>query len=257
MATKITSRNFFLGYQNHKGFFLLVGHLSAILFIFLSFQAEAAEWSPDKIPLTISVEGIIGAGKSQCLSYLSTYDTVEIQPEPVEAWQNWDNINLLDLFYQDPCTYGYLFQNYVQLTLLERHLQPPRNNIRIMERSIYSSHHVFQRHLSESLELDEIENRLLTSWFDLLTTGPTHQMHLDLIVYIRVDPLKALERIQDRNRWEERFISLDYLESLEHYHKQWLMQTQIPVLILDGNKPLNQMPEEYEKIVKSMMTMLK
>ena len=256
MAAKITSRNFFLGYQNHKGFFLLVGHLSAILFIFLSFQAEAAEWSPDKIPLTISVEGIIGAGKSQCLSYLSTYDTVEIQPEPVEAWQNWDNINLLDLFYQDPCTYGYLFQNYVQLTLLERHLQPPRNNIRIMERSIYSSHHVFQRHLSESLELDEIENRMLTTWFDLLT-GPTHQMHLDLIVYIRVDPLKALERIQDRNRWEERFISLDYLESLEHYHKQWLMQTQIPVLILDGNKPLNQMPEEYEKIVKSMMTMLK
>jgi len=219
------------------------------------FQLAKVWCRPDAIPLTVSLEGIIGAGKSHCLSHLATYEAVEIQQEPVEAWQNWNNTNLLELYYKDPYTYGYLFQNYVQLTLLERHLQPPKNNIRIMERSIFSTHYVFQRHLAENLEIDDIENNMLTSWFNLFTKPP-YQMHLDLIVYISVDPTKALERIKTRNRWEERYISLDYLKSLDYYHRKWLNQTNSKVLILDGNKPKEQMPEEYAKIVETMMALL-
>jgi deoxyadenosine/deoxycytidine kinase len=212
------------------------------------------------------VEGIIGAGKSHCLSHLSNYETIEIQKEPVESWQNWDGTNLLDLFYRDPYAYGYMFQNYVQLTMFERHLKPPQNNIRIMERSIFSAHHVFQRNLAEKMEIDDWEDKMLTSWFNLLTAydrEPVCRMHLDLVVYIKVDPSIALDRIKTRGRLEERFINLDYLQHLDLYHQQWLdsiTNTEDPgdckVLILDGNKPKDQMYEEYNKIIDCIMTML-
>jgi hypothetical protein len=77
----------------------------------------------DHVPFTISIEGIIGAGKSNCLNYLSADENLDIQKEPVELWQNWDGINLLKLFYMDQHMYGHLFQSYVQLTMLQRHFQ--------------------------------------------------------------------------------------------------------------------------------------
>jgi deoxynucleoside kinase len=235
--------------------YTIVTHFNVDIKILLFFQAALMGYRPNNIPLTISLEGIIGAGKSHCLSYLSTYEAIEIQHEPVEAWQNWMDINLLDIFYRDPYTYGYLFQNYVQLTMLERHLQPPQNNIRVMERSIFSAHHVFQRQLAETLEIDGIENSMLTTWFNLFTKPPL-QMHLDLIVYIKVDPVKALERIKIRNRPEEQFITLDYLETLDYYHNEWLDQIDNKVIIINGNKSKDEMPTEYNKIIEAIMTML-
>jgi deoxyadenosine/deoxycytidine kinase len=201
----------------------------------------------DHVPFTISIEGIIGAGKSNCLNYLSADENLDIQKEPVELWQNWDGINLLKLFYMDQHMYGHLFQSYVQLTMLQRHFQPVTKSVRVMERSIFSTHYVFQKYLKDTGKIADMEDKMLTHWFNFFT-GPQHRMNVDLIVYIKVKPEKALERIQFRNRKEEQTINVHYLKRLEHYYEEWLHYSNSAVLILDGNKDHIDMPEEYHKI---------
>lgn len=46
---------------------------------------------------------------------------INIYCEPVQRWRNVNGVNLFDLMYKDPKRYGFIFQSYVQLTMLEMH----------------------------------------------------------------------------------------------------------------------------------------
>jgi len=71
----------------------------------------------------LAIEGNIGAGKSTFLEYLSKKfpGRINIYTEPVHKWRNVSNVNLFDLMYKDPKRYGFIFQSYVQLTMLQMH----------------------------------------------------------------------------------------------------------------------------------------
>lgn len=71
----------------------------------------------------VAIEGNIGAGKSTFLDYISKKfpNRVNIYCEPVHRWRNVNGTNLFDLMYKDPKRYGFIFQSYVQLTMLEMH----------------------------------------------------------------------------------------------------------------------------------------
>ena len=45
--------------------------------------------------LTVCVEGNIGSGKSTLLNYFSSFNDVEVVPEPVDKWRNVKGLNLL------------------------------------------------------------------------------------------------------------------------------------------------------------------
>jgi deoxyguanosine kinase len=63
--------------------------------------------------LIFSIEGNIGVGKSTLLKILSEnmIEDIEYLPENVTSWQNLGgkNINLLEMMYQDPVRYGFIF----------------------------------------------------------------------------------------------------------------------------------------------------
>jgi hypothetical protein len=72
--------------------------------------------------------------------------------EPLELWRNLDGHNLFDAMYNNPSKYLFPFQTYAQLTLSEIHMKMNKkifdgkdfkNNINVMERSLYSSKYVF------------------------------------------------------------------------------------------------------------------
>lgn len=46
-------------------------------------------------PLLVAVEGNIGSGKSTFLNYCSSRNNVEVVPEPVKKWRNFNGVNLL------------------------------------------------------------------------------------------------------------------------------------------------------------------
>lgn len=67
--------------------------------------------------------GSIGSGKTTLLNYLQKKfpNRINIYCEPVQRWRNVNGVNLFDLMYKDPKRYGFIFQSYVQLTMLEMH----------------------------------------------------------------------------------------------------------------------------------------
>jgi thymidylate kinase len=65
--------------------------------------------------------------------------------------------------------------------------------------------------------------------------------------YLRSSPELCYERIQKRKRPEESPISLGYIQKLHECYEHWLLQskTPAPVLVIDVNKELDQVKQDY------------
>ena len=110
-------------------------------------------------PFTIVVEGNIGAGKTTFLQQFMVdkkdKNLVQVYAEPVDKWRDvqgkegsiaenkqlnsfyiWLGDNLLSLLYEDPKRWSLLLQTYIQLTMLQQHLQPCQAQVKVMERSL-------------------------------------------------------------------------------------------------------------------------
>jgi len=202
-------------------------------------------------PFTVLVEGNIGCGKTTLLEYFQKYPEIKVLEEPVQKWRDLNGHNLLDLMYKDPVRWSMPFQSYVQQTMLEVHLQPTDRPVKLVERSIYSARYCFVENLYRSGKLEGSELEVLSHWFDYLTSSPEIELKVDLIVYLRTKPEKALERIRTRARGEETGIPLEYLEELHQLHEDWLFgnkfQVPAPVITIDANQDTAEMIQEYEK----------
>lgn len=69
---------------------------------------------------------------------------------------------------------------------------------------------------------------------------------------MRSTPEVVFERVRQRARPEEDGLTLKYLQELHDSHEKWLMSDDdrfntIPVLVLDADKTLNEVIEEYKK----------
>lgn len=201
----------------------------------------------DTRPFTVLVEGNIGCGKTTFINFFASH--ADIFTEPIKLWQNVGGFNLLNLQYEDPSRWAGLFQSYVMLNALKIHLTPNAKPVKIIERSLFSSHYCFAENLYHIGKLHEAEYQVLSDWFNFLTTHP--EVSVDLIVYLKIKPEKALERIQSRARSEENNISLTYLQELHTCHENWLMQHKFPlpapVLVIDANQELAELEIEYLK----------
>lgn len=205
-------------------------------------------------PYTIFVEGNIGSGKTTFLNRFSKYDAL-ILSEPVEKWRNVRGHNLLAKLYEDPSRWSLSFQTIVQKTMLELHLQKTNKPVKMMERSIHSARYVFVENLHRSKVLSSPEYAVLDEWFQWINKNM--DVKGDLIVYLRTDPKVVYERMRARARVEERHVPLEYLEQLHKMHEEWLyhktaFSCPLPVLIVDANKDLTRMEEEYKKCESEM-----
>ncbi|XP_031639136.1 deoxynucleoside kinase-like, partial [Contarinia nasturtii] len=114
-----------------------------------------------KRPFTVLIEGNIGVGKSTFLQYFKQYETVEVIPEPVDAWQNLNGSNMLDLVYKNTEKWAFPFQSYTMLLMLENHLKPTEKAIKIMERSLFSAKHCFIEVLTQCEQIKNEERSIL------------------------------------------------------------------------------------------------
>lgn len=86
-----------------------------------------------------------------------------------------------------------------------------------------------------------------------------------LIIYMRAPPTIAWARIQRRKRGEELKIGEEYIRLIHDAHEEWLnsermpkmprMTNEVPIIIINAEVSLEEMPAEYEKCFKDLERM--
>ncbi|XP_060853434.1 deoxynucleoside kinase-like isoform X1 [Rhopalosiphum padi] len=211
-------------------------------------------------PYTVFVEGNVGSGKTTFLEQFADCPNVYLVKEPVHKWQDVQGHNFLfsffqGLMYKDPKRWSFAFQSIVQRTMLELHQarpERPGQNIKIMERSIYSARNIFVENLYKDNLMAAPEYSVLDAWYKWLIGNV--EIESDLIIYLRTDPEVAYQRIKTRNRFEEKDVSFEYIEHLHNLHDKWLnvhntdVPKNIPVMIVDANQSMDSVRKQFKGI---------
>ncbi|RWS28204.1 thymidine kinase 2-like isoform X1, partial [Leptotrombidium deliense] len=205
----------------------------------------------------VIVEGNIGSGKTTFLKYVQKKfgDKVQIFTEPLHKWRDVKGQNLFELLYKDPYKWSLPFQMYADLSRLEIHESTEcEGKIKLMERSLFSAKYCFVENVYNRKFLNDTEYVILNEFFKYFVKRG--HVSADYIIYLRTTPEKCFERIQLRNRKEEKYITMDYLTSLHDLHEEWLLGNnseivngfkKSKVVTLNANTPLNQLERVYEQ----------
>ena len=190
----------------------------------------------------ISIEGNIGSGKSTIIQLwkngIQAIDGLElvILQEPVNLWteMHGSHPSILESLNTDPNRWAMTFQHYAFATMLEqyRSAQSHDDKIVIFERSIFSSRNVFAEVLHDNGYMNDLEWKIYTQWFDMFSS----EVAMDGFIYLHTSPNVCMERIELRDRLEEKSLtSCDYLMDLETKHDEWMAQEQ-NVIELNNNE---------------------
>lgn len=197
--------------------------------------------------MIISIEGLIGIGKSTLIEHLkNNLKEINGKPviylkEPIEEWKG-----LIELFYKDQKKYAFSFQLTVLVTmsrLLKKTIKNNPDAIIICERSVFSSKDVFVKMLYDNKMITDIDYQLYLQLFEEITKD----IPLSSIIYLKATPETCLERIKNRNRSGEEEISLEYLEMCQQYHNEFFNKFDCRKLKLSG-ECLGCLSEKIEKI---------
>lgn len=211
--------------------------------------------------LRVIVEGNIASGKSTLLHKLQQLPSIEVLLEPVDKWRNLSGGNIIGRMYEDAHRWGYLFQSYVLLTMMELHHKEVDCPMAMLERSVFSARYCFVENLHKSGVLDDMEYGCYCQWFDhILKKDPPH---IDLIVYLRSSPEVCYERLQERGREEEKPVTLEYLKALHDRYEDWLGNSQhhywhgnTPVLVVDADEDYHLNKTVFSEHCRAIMSKL-
>ncbi len=184
----------------------------------------------------ILFEGNIAAGKSTIGRRLAESELFGFVEEPVGAWQQDFEENLLDLFYRDTNRWAFTFQLAAFTTRAKTWTEVlsmiDHRNV-VLERSIYCDRFVLAKNCYQSGLMKKTEWQLYCKLWDWLESNWCTEP--DKIVYLRTPAEVCLERIEARGRDEETTIPIEYLRDLEILHDEWLIDNP-KALVIDGCK---------------------
>ena len=218
----------------------------------------------------ISIEGNIGVGKSTFIEkvLLSNFSDCEKVSEPVDLWKtitDKDGKNILQVFYEDKNRWAYSFQNIACITRMmkiEEVVRTSNKKYIFLDRSLGTDSNIFEKMLYESGEISEIEHQMYNLWCKFYSKYVRENDDI-IYIYLKSDPKICLERIKKRNRVEESSITIDYLDKLNKYHDDWLMDSEMGIsdniIILDCNEDFENNKEkqiEMINIIKYKLRMI-
>ena len=205
--------------------------------------------------MNIIVEGNIGVGKSTFLKLIDSYtddeNEVKVLEEPLGIW---DNLHLLESFYEDPKRWAYTFQSVAFVTrfsIAAQKINEP-STIRVMERSVFADNNCFAKLQYELGNMNELEWHAYGLWYQIMTDKFSKELSYDKIIYLRATPEACMRRMKCRNRESENTVDLSYLRALHDKYEKWLMSPQMShkVYIIDLEDDWESV-ESYEKAMHS------
>ena len=180
--------------------------------------------------------------------------------EPVEEW---NNLNLLKLFYDQKDRWSFTFEHFVQLSRLRAHMaslneaRRYQNKIIILERSLWSSHHVFTKNTFEENGIKKFEYDILDSYYKVFSKQLLNDSESSMlpfkIIYLKTSPNVCYERLKGRSREAETNVSLSYLTKIHDKYEQWITsivnKNPSLVSIIDGDEHKFTVAQEIENLV--------
>jgi deoxyadenosine/deoxycytidine kinase len=172
------------------------------------------------------VEGIIGVGKTSLAERLAERINAKLVLEAVE-----ENPFLSD-FYRDMDAFAFQTQIFF---LLSRHKQ----QMELKQMELFSTNlvtdYLFEKdRIFANLTLNETEISLYSKIYEILRKDI---LNPSLIIYLQIDPERALSRIKRRSRPFEKNITLEYLRDLnEAYNQFFFHYRESPLLIINVNE---------------------
>lgn len=186
----------------------------------------------------VSIDGIIGSGKSSLITQLGEHFTCF--QEPVHEW------SLLQNFYDDMPNYATLFQFQVLFSFHKLYSTFKNVNDKvIVERCPWSSKNIFTSMLIENGYIQPSEYDFYCNFYNKLA------FTTDLYIYLKVDTDVAYKRILNRNRASERSLKLEYLETLNDKYNTCVKSLQ-NVHVINANKSLEEVKIEVTNILKNL-----
>lgn len=177
--------------------------------------------------LFIGIAGNIGSGKTTLTTRVSEFINGAAHYESVN-----ENPYLSD-FYADMRRWSFALQVHFLNHRFKSHRYINSNFGRhVQDRTIYEDANIFAPALRENGQMDERDYENYLSLFDSMT-GLLKKP--DLIVYLKTDVSKLLDRIKLRNRNFEKGISPAYLELLNEKYDRWIESYTGAKLIIDNN----------------------
>lgn len=184
----------------------------------------------------IYIEGNIGSGKSTLVKLLSNIKDIELIQEPIDDWMKYEdenNDNILKNFYEDKKRWTYTFQSLAFITRIKSMYKNNDKNIKICERSPFTDKNCFALECYNNNEMNKLEWDLYNSWFEWLESK--FNIQPSGYIYLKTDYNVCFERLKKRNRSEENLVEIDYLKNLQEKHDNWLLNSDVPILLLDGD----------------------
>ena len=174
--------------------------------------------------MRLNIAGVVGVGKSSLTKILEEERNCTVFKEPV-----FDN-PLLDKFYYDKPRYAFPLQIFFLNKRFEMCKEANKTDNSVMDRSIVEDT-IFAKMLRDSGYMDLHEYNIYKELFNNMLQ---HVEPPDLMVYLKVSPEEAIQRIKKRGRQFEIDNSLKYWYDLNQNYNNFFHEYKwSPLLIIE------------------------
>ena len=216
---------------------------------------------PVNPPQFITVDGLIGAGKTTLINLLINKYTdrglyVHAIYEPVDVWQQ---VGALAEFYKDIPVKCYEFQTFAFITRVQRVIneviEHPTAEVYLLERSVFTDRYVFVELLRDIM--GPVRMAMCETWWNMWSSI----LDIKITKWVLLDTSlnESLNRISTRARGEEHGITTEYQSSLLEKHREFFNQLKaagestcvIPSELMDAN-----FREENSEVLDNIANMI-
>ncbi|AOX43728.1 deoxyadenosine/deoxycytidine kinase [Spiroplasma sp. NBRC 100390] len=199
--------------------------------------------------MRITLAGVVGVGKSTVSKMLGKKHQYMVMDEPVEENP------YLDQYYADPKDMAFKMQVYMIMARSKQLKQAKITSNIIFDRSILEDP-IFVDVLYELGYMNNTDYKVYKEFYDVVVLQSLYldeNIKPELVVYLRVDPEIAMERIIKRGRASEQNVNSAYWTLLNRKYEEWYerVKDKFNFLVIDAN---NKTPEEIVAIISEKLT---